>query len=109
MKGYAWIAFFVAAALCSPIFLGCATVPTQTIEEKEAAIKNLNSKIDALTIDVDALKKENAELQNIKSQLEEELNNTKQKLEEANNAARAAATRAAAEQKRQKREEDKIK
>lgn len=65
--------FLMGALLCTLTFLGCATVPQETLDEKEAVIKNLNNQIDSLRQEIDRLKSSNEELMNANRGLEEKL------------------------------------
>ena len=65
--------FSIVALFCASLFAGCATVPKETLEEKDAIIQNLNSQNETLKEEVNRLRASNDELTRLKNELEEKL------------------------------------
>jgi len=74
------VVFLVAAVACMT-FLGCASVPKEELDEKEAIMKNLNTEIAGLKQDIERLQRANEEFTEKVSRLENELSE-KQKITE---------------------------
>ena len=72
--------FFLAAAFACVAFLGCASVPKEELDEKEAIIRNLNTQVDALKQEVERLQSANEELMTAKSGLQEKVMSLENKL-----------------------------
>lgn len=67
-------AVFLASVLfCGIMFSGCASVPKEVLDEKEAIIQNLNIQIESLKNEINKLQQSNEELMDIKSNLERKL------------------------------------
>ncbi|MCM8782467.1 MAG: ELKS/Rab6-interacting/CAST family protein [Candidatus Omnitrophica bacterium] len=65
--------FLIAALFCTSIFLGCASIPQEALDEKEAIIQNLNGQIDSLRQEITQLKSANIELTKLNMELTEKL------------------------------------
>jgi outer membrane murein-binding lipoprotein Lpp len=76
------ISMLLAVALVSMTFLGCASVPKEELDEKEAIIKNLNTEITGLKADIAKLEKANEDLAMSKSGLEEKISRLQKELSE---------------------------
>ena len=74
MVGRKGLVFFLVLSLACITFVGCASVvPKAELDEKDAAIKNLNTQIDSLKEDVARLERSNEGLMSAKSDLEQKL------------------------------------
>lgn len=72
--GRGMTAVFLALVLfCGIMFSGCASVPKEVLDEKEAVIQNLNVQIEGLKDEISRLQQSNEELLDIKSELERKL------------------------------------
>ena len=83
------LAVLLAASFVCAGLLGCASVPKEKLDEKDAVISNLNTQIDALKQDMAKMQRYNEELSSAKTDLEQRLN--------ALEAERAKLQKAAAE------------
>lgn len=88
MKKNVLFVFLTAALFCGTLFLGCASVPKETLDEKDAVIKNLNTDIDSLKQEISRLNDSNAALTRTNDELA-------QKLEAAEAAQKKAAEKKA--------------
>ncbi len=75
------VVFLVAAVACMT-FLGCASVPKEELDEKEAIIKNLNTEIAGLKQDIERLERANEDLTASRSDLEEKISRLENELSE---------------------------
>lgn len=73
MKRIVWVIFLVSALFCASAFLGCASVPKEELDAKEAVIQNLNNQIATLNAELNRLREENKELTSLRSELERQL------------------------------------
>lgn len=73
MRNGKGLAIFLALSLACITFAGCASVPKEELDEKDAIIKNLNTQINTLKQDAARLERSNEELENAKSDLEQKL------------------------------------
>jgi peptidoglycan hydrolase CwlO-like protein len=76
------IAIFLAVTVVCATLLGCASVPKEELDEKEAIIKNLNTEIAGLKQDITKLQRTNEELVMSKSDLEEKISRLENELSE---------------------------
>ena len=70
------IVCLITALFFSGLFLGCASVPQETLDEKEAMIQNLNGQIENLKQEVKSLQDLKDELASEKATLEGRLAET---------------------------------
>ena len=66
--------FLVIALSCTTIFLGCAGIPKEELDQRDAMIKALNTEINSLGQEITDLRKTNMELAEMRSDLEQKLN-----------------------------------
>lgn len=63
----------ITTLFCATLFLGCATIAPEELQEKDTIIKNLTSQIEVLKGDLSRLESENRGLLDRNSALEEQL------------------------------------
>lgn len=80
------VVFLVASVACIT-FLGCASVPKEELDEKEAIIRNLNTEIAGFKQDISKLQSANEELAASRSDLEEKISRLENELSAKQKAA----------------------
>lgn len=75
----------ISGLFCASLISGCATVPQEQLDAKEAAIQSLNSQVDSLKQEIKKLQESNDELARTKSGLEEKLTDLEKKEQDLEN------------------------
>jgi len=73
MNGRGTLFLLIATLCCAFVFLGCATVPQEALDKREAIIQNQRNQISSLKQEVAILQDTNERLSSIKMELEDKL------------------------------------
>jgi len=87
MNGRGILFLVISTLCCAFLFLGCATVPQEALDEREAVIQNQRNQINSLNQEIARLQDTNKKLNSIKMELEDKLGEL---LEEAQQGIAAA-------------------
>jgi outer membrane murein-binding lipoprotein Lpp len=77
----------LAAVFCASAFAGCATTPKKDLEEKDAVIRDLNSRMAVLAQEVENLKSINRQLESEKVALARKIADLEQAAQQKTAAA----------------------
>lgn len=80
------VAIFLAVTVVCATLVGCASVPKEELDEKEAIIRNLNTDITGLKQDIERLERANEDLTASKSDLEEKISRLENELSQKQKA-----------------------
>lgn len=96
MTARRFFVYLAAVVFAASLFSGCATVPQETLDEKEAVIQSLNSQVDSLKQEVKRLQDTNDELSRTKADMDSRISELERAQQEFENKIKENAKKQAA-------------